>query len=147
MNRRNVVAIALAALCAFVGSSVWYSPLLFGRQFVAMSGMAASAGPDHWKIAAEMLRNLLLASVICRLLPAPAGGLRGALGFAGLVWLGFPFILLSGSVLWQNVPPALALIHCGDWVIKLLLMTLTLWLANRRGSIDVPIPAHAMQQN
>ena len=134
MTRTKVIGIALAAVSAFAASSLWYSPVLFGRQFVALGGVAASPNPDGWKIAAEMLRNLLLASVICWLLThQEANRLRAALGFAAILWLGFPFTLLSGSVLWQNVPPELALIHSGDWLMKVLLMTLIPWLISRKG--------------
>jgi hypothetical protein len=129
---RTAISMALAAICAFIASSLWYSPILFGRQFVALSGAAASAGPNGWKIAAELLRNLLLASVIGWLLGRTrSASLKAALALAAILWLGFPFTLLSGSVLWQNVPTELALIHCGDWLLKILLMTTTLWLVNK----------------
>lgn len=36
MIRTNYVAIAVAVLAAFIASSLWYSPLLFGRQFVKL---------------------------------------------------------------------------------------------------------------
>ncbi len=39
-----------------------------------------------------------------------------------LLWIGFPVVLLSGSVLWEDVPARLAAIHAGDWLIKLLLI-------------------------
>ena len=42
----------------------------------------------------------------------------GGLGL--LLWNGFPVILLTGSILWQNVPWQLAVIHSGDWLIKLI---------------------------
>lgn len=131
MTRRIVVGIVLAALCAFAASSLWYSPVLCGRQFLALSAGAASARPEPLKIAAELLRNLLLASAICWLIARQrVSSLRSLLALAGVLWVGFPLILLSGSVLWQNVPPELALIHSGDWLIKILLMTLIPWLMN-----------------
>jgi hypothetical protein len=127
MTKRKVMGVILATVCAFAASSLWYSPLLFGRQFLELSGVRASAQPDGVKIAAEMLRNVLLAFVIGQLLASQASNrLRGAIGLAAILWLGFPFTLLSGSVLWQNVPLELAFIHFGDWLIKILLMTLTL---------------------
>jgi hypothetical protein len=143
------MGIILAAVCAFAASSLWYSPVLFGRQFLALSGVAASAKPDGLKIAAEMLRNLLLASVISGFLARQdANRLRAALGFAAILWLGFPFTLLSGSALWQNVPPELGLIHCGDWLIKILLMTVTLWLINGNAEMRVNLTAvRAVQRN
>jgi hypothetical protein len=38
-------------------------------------------------------------------------------------------VLLIGSVQWEKVPPMLAAIHTGDWLLKLLIITLivTLW--------------------
>ncbi len=133
MTRTKAIGIALASVGAFAASLLWFNPVLFGRQFVALSGVAAIPNPDGLKVAAEMLRNLLLASVIGWLLTCQeANGLRAVLGLAAILWPGFPFTLLSGSVLWQNVPPELALIHSGDWLMKVLLMALTPWLISRK---------------
>jgi hypothetical protein len=39
----------------------------------------------------------------------------------GLVlWIGFPVVLLVGSVYHEKVPPRLAAIHAVDWLLKLL---------------------------
>ena len=45
------------------------------------------------------------------------------------LWVALPVLLLVGSVQWDKVPPMLAAIHAGDWVLKLLIVTLivTLW--------------------
>lgn len=152
MTRKKAMVVILAAVSAFVASSLWYSPVLFGRQFLALSGFAASARPDGFKAAAELLRNLLLASVTGWLLARQqVHTLRAALGFAALLWLGFPVILLSGSVLWQQVPPQLALIHSGDWLMKILLMTLIPWFVNRNAETRLssrPLTtAQAVQRN
>jgi hypothetical protein len=32
--------------------------------------------------------------------------------------LGFPVVLLAGSILWERVPAKLAAIHAGDWLVK-----------------------------
>jgi hypothetical protein len=46
------------------------------------------------------------------------------------------------------VPPELGLIHCGDWLLKILLMTLTLWLINRNAEMRVNLTAvRAVQRN
>jgi Protein of unknown function (DUF1761) len=149
VNGKRGMAIVLAAVSAFAASSLWYSSILFGRQFFALSGMAAAAQPEAWKVAAELLRNVLLASVISVLFERLPGRRFGdALGFAMILWLGFPFTLLSGSVLWQNVPSELALIHLGDWLVKILLMTLIPWFANRKAEMHVAVVvAGAIQSN
>jgi hypothetical protein len=147
MTRRRVIGIMFAAVCAFAASSIWYSPVLFGKQFFALSGVAATAKPAGLNIAAEILRNVLLAFVISRLLILQeASRLKTALRLAAILWVGFPFTLLSGSVLWQNVPIELAQIHCGDWLIKILLMTLILWFVNRNTATRLqPATVHAVQ--
>jgi Protein of unknown function (DUF1761) len=133
MTKRRVIGVLLAAVLSFAASSFWYSPMLFGRQFVVLSGVSANMAPDGAKIAAEILRNLLLAFVITWLIARrQTGRLSESLRLAAMLWLGFPLTLLSGSVLWQNVPLQLALIHAGDWLLKILLMTLIPWLVNRR---------------
>jgi hypothetical protein len=39
MVRMNYFALLASAIAAFVASSVWYSPLLFGKQFMELSGL------------------------------------------------------------------------------------------------------------
>jgi hypothetical protein len=61
--------------------------------------------------------------VIARLVPRlNVTDWKSALALGLWLWVGFPVILLTGSMLWQNVPWQLAAIHSGDWLIKLLLI-------------------------
>lgn len=60
--------IFVAGICAFVASSLWYSPVPFGRQFLRLSGMVAASRPFVITVGAEILRDLLLASAISWLL-------------------------------------------------------------------------------
>lgn len=46
MRRVNFLALAVVAVMAFIASSLWYSPLLLGRQFLELSGFAASPRPN-----------------------------------------------------------------------------------------------------
>lgn len=136
MIRDKWVGIAVAVLCAFVASSLWYSPLLFGTQFLKLSGMGATTGPAGLKIAAELVRDVLLASAISWLLSRHRSrDGRAVLAFVAVLWFGFPFVLLSGSVMWQNVPPELALIHSGDWLMKIGFMTVVPWLMSRGNAL------------
>jgi len=50
---------------------------------------------------------------------------RGAAVRLGLgLWAAFPAVLLSGSVVHEKVPWQQAAIHAGDWLMKLLLISL-----------------------
>lgn len=136
MNRKQFFPLIGAVVVAFVASSLWYSPLIFGRQFLELSG--AGLHPEHAgaKIAGEILRNIVLACVVARLiLLLNPSDWKHVLGLGGLLWIGFPVLLLSGSVMWQSVPLMLALIHAGDWFVKLLLMTLILGSAYKPATI------------
>jgi len=142
MIRVNYFVIALVFVVAFVASSVWYSPLLFGREFLELSGVSASTGPNPVKILCELIRTFILAYVIARLvLRLNVSSTKAAVELGLWLWIGFPVILLTGSMLWQNVPWKLAAIHAGDWLIKILLFTGTVrwWRKDRR--IVTPAPA------
>lgn len=146
MIRTKTTGIVVAIACAFVASSLWYSPVLFGRQFLQLSGFVSASKPSIAIVASEMLRNLLLASAISWILARQGPPkLSSVLGFAAALFLGFPVVLLSGSVMWQHVPVGLALIHCGDWLIKILLMTLIPWAVCRNAEIQSrpPVQDHA----
>jgi hypothetical protein len=38
------------------------------------------------------------------------------------LWIGFPFVLWTGAMIWENTPWKLAAIHAGDWLVKLLVV-------------------------
>lgn len=133
MIRYRAIGVIVAVICSFLASSLWYSPALFGNEFFALSGVVASSQPDPAKVAGEILRNVILALAILWLLTRQRPTrFRSVLVLAGILWIGFPVMLLSGSVMWQNVPPELAIIHCGDWLIKILLMTSVPWIVSRK---------------
>lgn len=118
----SYLAVAGAAVAAMVVSLGWYT--IFGRQLAALSAAAASAAqPPPWKLAVEFGRCVVVAAVLAGLAGAldPAGWAGGVM--LGLVlWVGFPAVLLAGSVLWEGVAVRLAMLHAGDWLVKLLVV-------------------------
>ena len=135
MNRVKFLALAVIVIIVFFASSIWYSPLLFGRQFLELSGAATSPHPNALKALCEGLRTYILACVVARLiLRLDIVDWKGALGLGLWLWIGFPVILLTGSMLWQNVPWQLAAIHAGDWLIKMILIpvAVALWAKRAR---------------
>ena len=124
----NYVAVIVAAFAVFVLGWLWYSPLLFYKPWMrargidpvaAMTGAKMPAG----KLVIELLRCIVLAYIIARF--ASLLGISswmGAVHFGLFLWVGFPVILLTGSVLWENIPVKVAVIHAGDWLVKLLVI-------------------------
>lgn len=135
MIRVNLIAVAVLTLIAFIASSIYYSSALFGQRFLELSGAGASSQPSPTKALLEIFRTFVLAYVIARLVAGTNSvSWKGSLRLGLMLWVGFPVILLSGSVLWQNVPWQLAAIHAGDWLMKLLLIPIgiELWPKRRR---------------
>lgn len=124
----NYLAIAVATVAAFAIGAVWYGALA-GRMAGLHEAYAEPAGPSPATIGGELARCLVLALVVALLAVEVAPeGVGGSLLMGGVLWLGFPAVLLSGSVLHERVPPLLAAIHAGDWLLKLLALALILGL-------------------
>ena len=99
IKRISFIALAVVTLVVFVASSIWYSPVLFGRQFFELSGVTASAHPSAVKALFELLRTFVLAFVIAHLvLRLNVADWKQAVGLGLWLWVGFPVILLTGSI-------------------------------------------------
>jgi hypothetical protein len=128
MRGRNYLRVAASALAAFVASLAWYT--VFGGAMVELSGadpstMSNTATPA-WAMLFVVAQSLVVASVLAYFVSRLGiVGRRAALRLGGLVWI-IPASILLGSVVHENVPPALAAIHAGDWLAKLLLMSVIL---------------------
>jgi hypothetical protein len=120
----NYVALGVAAVAAFILSTAYY--IAFGRQYAELRGLspeAATARPPAWKVLLELLRSLVVASVVAGLADLlEITDWAEAATLAVSLWVAFPVVLLVGSVIWDDVPPRLAAIHGGDWLLKLVLI-------------------------
>jgi hypothetical protein len=123
MMQFNYWAVILAAVSAFIASAIWY--MVFAKARASLSPAAATAGrPRPGQILIEFARNVLLTLVLAHIiLRMDITTATGVALLAVLLWIGFPVILLTGSVMYEKVPWKLAAIHAGDWLIKLLLVT------------------------
>jgi|ERR1700704_4953535 hypothetical protein len=128
MMHVNYLAVLVAAVAVFVLGWLWYSPLLFYKPWMRLRGLdpvAAMAGAQMpaWKLLIEVGRCLVLAYVLARFVALlGVSSSMGAVHVGLLLWIGFPVILLAGSVLWDNVPWKVAAIHAGDWLVKMLVI-------------------------
>jgi len=126
----NFLAVVVAAVAAFAASSVWY--MVFGKERMKLLGNDPAAMADMrkvpaWKMPTEFVRGLIVAYVLARFV-ALLGIVewRGAVQLGVWVWIGFPLMILVGSVMWDKRPWKLAAIHAGDWLLKVLLMAVIL---------------------
>ncbi len=124
----QVWAVGASAIAAFLISSVWYGA--FGALLARLSpAYAGERRVPPWMPVLELLRSAVVAVVAglaCDRLDV--GGVGGLIVVALVGWVGFPVVLLSGSVLHERVPWRLAALHAGDWLLKLVVITLIVGL-------------------
>ena len=135
MPHVNYIAVLVATIVVFVLGWLWYSPLLFYKPWMRARGIdpavaMAGAKMPTGKLAIELVRCFVLAYIVAHFVAAL--GINNwfiAAHFGLLLWIGFPVVLLAGSVLWDNTPVKVAAIHAGDWLVKLLVIPIivTLW--------------------
>ncbi len=128
MGGRDYLRIAAAALAAFVAGLVWYT--VFGGAMAELNDANPSTAADTatpvWAMLFVVAQSLVVASVLAYLVSRLGiFDRRAALRLGALVWI-VPASILLGSVVHENVPPALAAIHAGDWLVKLLLISVVL---------------------
>jgi hypothetical protein len=132
MRGINYWAVVVAAVAAFVVSAMWY--IGFGNELEKLSAAYADAqSPPAWKMLAEFFRSLIVAYLLARFaMLLGTNNWKGALSLGAWIWI-FPAVILAGSVLHENVPLGLAAIHTGDWLIKLLVMSVIIGAWKVRG--------------
>jgi amino acid permease len=118
----DLLAVAVGTVAAFILGGAYYA--VFGNQLARVSAAAAAGEqPPPWTLVVEVLRCLVLVTVVAGLasqgdIDKWTGGL--ALGLA--LWIGFPLVLWTGAMLHEKVPFKLAALHGGDWLAKLLVV-------------------------
>jgi hypothetical protein len=129
MMQLNYQAIVVAAVAVFVFAGVYHA-LLAGRGAKYSAAWAESSRPPAWQILLELIKALVVSSVMAGLVALIGiSDLAGALQLALALWVAFPVVLLIGSVTHENVPWQLAAIHVGDWLAKLVIIAVivTVW--------------------
>ena len=125
MPKLNYWAVIVAAVVAFVGSSVWY--VVFGNELAKVSPVFAelrAQKPAAWRMIAEFAGSLVLSFVVAYLI-----GLKedvtwmSAVGIGCLLWLGLSAVQWMSSMVWEKVPLTMAAIHAGDWLVKLVVIS------------------------
>jgi hypothetical protein len=123
--RISYPAVIVAAMVAFVGSSVWY--VVFGKELAKVSPVFAelqAQTPAAWRILAVFAGSLVLSFVVAFVV-----GLKedvtwiGAVGIGCLLWLGLSAVQWVSSMVWEKVPLTMAAIHAGDWLMKLVVIS------------------------
>jgi hypothetical protein len=121
----NYLAVVVAGLVAFVGSSVWY--VVFGEELAKVSSAFADLKgrrPSPGRILAVVAGSLVLSFVVAYVINLKADvDWKGAVGIGVLLWLGLSAVQWVSSMVWEKVPLTMAAIHAGDWLMKLVVIS------------------------
>ena len=140
MRKTNYLTIVAAAVAAFVASVAWYA--VFGGEIMELRGVdpatAADMATPVWTMLFVVAQSLVVASMLAYFV-AQLGIVdwKGAVRLGALVWI-LPAVILLGSVVHENVPLVLAAIHAGDWLVKLLLMSVVLGAWRKGATASAP---------
>ncbi|MES2215857.1 MAG: DUF1761 domain-containing protein [Patescibacteria group bacterium] len=124
----NIWPIIVAAVVSFAIGALWYSPILFGKEWMALTkiseaDMAAAKAKGVWKsYIVHFIANLISFAVLGFIIVAVGvqSGSDGAF-FGFLVWLGFTLPLHISHLLWQKAPMKLILIDTVQVLIGLVI--------------------------
>jgi hypothetical protein len=122
----KIKPLAVAAVSAFLLSSVYYSSAIAGDFWRAFDPVAAAIKPEPWKAALELARTFAITYVLARLISrcAPTG--KAALELGLWLWFGFSAMMWAGAVMWEGTKWQIAIVHSGDWLLKILLIMVIL---------------------
>jgi len=120
----NYLAVLVAAVSTFVIGALWYSPVLFGKAWMAASGMTeekAREGNMPLVFGLSFLLELVAAFVLAMFVGPGAGFHFGLLAglHVGLFWVGGAFGVVY---LFEQRPVRLWLVNAGYMVVAFTVM-------------------------
>jgi hypothetical protein len=123
----NWYAIFGAGVFNMVLGALWYSPLLFGKQWIKLMGFskkevaAKKKKPMGGTLAGAFIAALVMAYVMAHFVQytRAVGPVMGATtGF--WLWLGFIAPVIIGSVFWEGKPVKLYVLNVSHWLVLML---------------------------
>ncbi len=121
----NIWAVILAGVSYLIVGALWYSPLLFGKQWIQLNGFTDEdfkTNKPMWMITlVSFLSACVSAFVISWIL-----GVNSSAAFGAIIGAGIAFFWITMSklpnVLFENQPFKLFLIHAGFDLVSYMVM-------------------------
>ncbi|MDE2037989.1 MAG: DUF1761 domain-containing protein [Patescibacteria group bacterium] len=124
MAHISIWPVIVAAIAGFAASSIWYSPALFGKEWMSLAGIGApGSAKGIWKRYASHFVVMIVTFAVLAFFMDAAGTLSSGDGafMAFLAWLGFVAPTGAGALLWQKKPLKLALIESVGTLVSLMI--------------------------
>lgn len=126
MDSINIWSVIVATIVAFIIGAVWYSPILFGKEWMTLNKFSDK---DMNEAKSKGLTKLYVLQLIFTLISMTVLGFAitasGSFGtsngaFVGfLAWLGFVLPIHVGSLIWEQRPFKLILISTVNMLLTL----------------------------
>lgn len=133
MSTTNYLAVFVSAIAGMFFGALWYSPLLFGKIWMNLSGLSNDKLNKEkskgmiWRYCVTFLGSLLMAFTLANLINyLPIINYSAALKLSFLVWLGFFATASLAGFLWEGKSVKLYLLNIAYYLIELLIMCLIL---------------------
>jgi hypothetical protein len=122
----NFWAILVASAAAFAISALWYSPVLFGKEWMALTKMKDSSNMNGSKMWGSYIIHFIVSIVTFCVLgfginaAGVSNGQDGAF-LGAIIWLGFIATIGVSEILWKKTPIKLVLIDTFNSLITLVI--------------------------
>ena len=131
MKRYTYISILISTITLFGIGAAYYT--IFGNELAKYRMTFANQEFTAINALVELFRCIILSFLLVKLvLMLGITTWRKALSLSMLLWVGFPFVLWLGAVNHEKTPIMLAIIHLGDWLIKLIVVTIILAFRNKK---------------
>jgi uncharacterized protein DUF1761 len=121
----NFLALLVAAVVKLVVGAIWYAPPVFGKHWLALSGVSEAqmkAGLAR-AMAVDFVASLVMAFVLVHAVVYAGAATAGQGAIVGFFnWLGFVAAVTLAQVVYEQRPFRLFLINNGALLISLLIM-------------------------
>lgn len=122
----NIWPILVASVVAFAIGALWYSPVLFGKEWMALakinqSDVERARAGSMWKsYISQFVATLVMFGVLSFIIWTTKTSSLSDGAFLGLlIWIGFTATEGVGALLWERKPFRLVLIQCVGTLISL----------------------------
>lgn len=126
----NYITVLIAAIASMAIGALWYSPLIFGKLWMALSGLSEGrlaelkARGMGKMYTVNFVAALVMAYVLAHFVQVwGVFSLANAVELAFWTWLGFIATTMLGSVLWEGKPILLYVINVSYYIVSLIVMT------------------------
>jgi hypothetical protein len=124
----NIFAVVVAAVVNIILGALWYSPAVFGKQWMSLTGVSqhavSSKAPNVWKYyVIGLVNSLVMALALAYVLALAVPTLMYGFFIAFLLWFGFVGTISMNAVTWGRRDQRLWFLDNGYYLLSFLVMS------------------------